>query len=86
MILAWTPHAWEDYLYWHKHDKRMLRRVNELIREVLRSPFEGLGRPEPLRHDLAGYWSRRVDSEHRLVYAFDAAKDKVTILQCRFHY
>ena len=86
MILAWTPHAWEDYLYWQKHDKRMLRRVNELVRDIARSPFDGLGKPEALRHDLAGYWSRRVDSEHRLVYVFDAAKDTVTILQCRFHY
>lgn len=86
MILAWTPHAWDDYLFWQKHNKKTLQRINMLIKDVLRTPYEGKGKPEPLRFDLAGYWSRRIDSEHRLVYGYDADRETVVILQCRYHY
>ena len=85
-LLAWTPHAWEDYLYWQKTDRKMLGRINMLIRDALRTPFEGRGKPEALRFDLAGYWSRRMDHEHRLVYRFDGERDELIIIQCRYHY
>ncbi|WP_341835196.1 Txe/YoeB family addiction module toxin [Chitinophaga pollutisoli] len=84
MELAWQTHAWEDYLYWQKQDKKILQRINELIKDAMRSPFKGVGKPEPLKGDLAGCWSRRITDEHRLVYT---VKDKcLHILQCRFHY
>ena len=86
MIVAWTPHAWDEYLSWQKHDKKVLKRINELIKDITRTPFQGRGKPEALRFDLAGYWSRRIDSEHRLVYAYNADTDTVTIVQCRYHY
>lgn len=72
MNLAFDPAGWDDYLYWQSSDKAMLRRLNGLIRECMRHPFEGTGKPEPLRGDLAGYWSRRIDREHRLVYRVTA--------------
>lgn len=74
MLLAWTPQAWDDYCHWQHTDKKKVKRINDLIRDALRSPSEGLGKPEALRFDLAGYWSRRIDHEHRLVYTVDAAK------------
>lgn len=83
---TWTPQAWEDYLYWQKMDKKMLKRINTLVRDALRTPFEGLGKPEPLRFDFTGYWSRRMDQEHRLVYTFDGNADALIIIQCRYHY
>ncbi len=83
-VLCWTSHAWEDYLYWQKADKAVLRRINTLIKETLRTPFEGRGKPEPLRFELSGCWSRRIDQEHRLVYRFEDGR--LTILQCRYHY
>lgn len=86
MMLAWAPQAWEDYLYWQRTDKRMVKRINELVRAAMRTPFEGLGKPEPLRFDLAGCWSRRIDREHRLVYQLNEATDSLIILQCRYHY
>ena len=76
--------AWEDYLYWQKTDKVMLKRINTLLRDVARSPFEGIGKPEPLKHQLAGFWSRRIDDEHRLVYA--AEDGRIRVAQCRYHY
>jgi toxin YoeB len=82
--LAWTPHAWEDYLYWQAHDRAMLRKVNALVQDALRTPFAGLGKPEALRFDLAGAWSRRITAEHRLVYLVDGGQ--LVILQCRYHY
>ena len=85
-MLQWTPNAWEDYLYWQKQDKKKCQRINTLITSALRTPFEGEGKPEPLRFQLAGYWSRRIDQEHRLVYAWDEASETLTILQCRYHY
>ncbi|MEX2444155.1 MAG: Txe/YoeB family addiction module toxin [Alkalispirochaeta sp.] len=84
MNLSFTPNAWDDYQYWLKNDKRMLRRVNELIKAVQRDLFEGVGKPEPLRHQLQGHWSRRISDEHRLVYS--VSDDTVTIIACRFHY
>jgi toxin YoeB len=76
--------AWEDYLYWQSNDKAMLKRINELIKDIRRSPFEGIGKPESLKHQLTGFWSRRINQEHRLVYmAIDGA---VIIAQCRYHY
>jgi toxin YoeB len=82
--LVFTPLGREDYLYWQPHDKATLNRLNRLLEESVRSPFEGIGKPEPLRHALAGCWSRRIDEEHRLVYLVDG--DDVVVLQARFHY
>ena len=84
MKLISSQDAWDDYLHWQKTDRRLLNRVNLLIREVLRSPFEGIGKPEPLKHGLAGYWSRRINDEHRLVYKVEG--ESVMIAQCRYHY
>jgi len=82
--LVFTPHGWEDYRYWQSTDKATLKRVNRLLDEVLREPTTGIGKPEPLRHVLAGCWSRRIDEEHRLVYLVDG--DDIVVLQARFHY
>ncbi len=79
-----SEHAWEEYLYWQKTDKKVLRRVNQLIKEIQRTPFEGVGKPEPLKHGLAGYWSRRITDEHRLVYK--VVDDSLLIAQLRYHY
>lgn len=84
MRLVFAADAWEDYLYWQRTEKKTLRRINELIRDIIRNKYEGLGKPEQLRHNLAGYWSRRIDSEHRLVYRIEG--DDVLIAQLRFHY
>jgi toxin YoeB len=84
MQLNWDPNAWEDYLYWQKTDKRVLKKINELIRDTMRQPFEGLGKPEALKENLAGCYSRRIDLEHRLVY--QVKNDAIHILQCRYHY
>lgn len=84
-VLTWTNEAWEDYLYWQTQDRRTLRRVNTLIADVLRDdPFDGIGKPEPLKHALAGAWSRRIDESNRLVYIADDRS--ATILQARYHY
>jgi len=84
MLIRFHPHGWEDYLHWQQTNKAMLRKVNALIEAIRREPFSGIGKPEPLRHDLRGYWSRRITDEHRLVYF--VADDTVDILQCRYHY
>ena len=84
MKLIFSDNAWEDYLYWQKTDKKILRRVNKLIKEIKRNPFEGLGKPEALKHALSGYWSRRINEEHRIVYK--ATEDAVLIVQLRYHY
>ncbi|MGX2970022.1 Txe/YoeB family addiction module toxin [Ursidibacter sp. B-7004-1] len=84
MILAWTDNAWEDYLYWQSTDKKMLKRINQLIKEIQRQPFLGIGDPEPLKYHLSGYWSRRIDREHRLVYQIH--NETLYIVQCRYHY
>jgi toxin YoeB len=82
--LVFTPHAWADYTYWVSEDRTMLKRLNRVLADVLRDPFEGIGKPERLSHSLAGMWSRRIDEEHRLVYLLDGAD--VVILQARYHY
>ena len=84
MTLSFTAKGWADYLNWQRDDKAILKRINRLIADILRGPFDGVGKPEPLRHDLTGGWSRRIDSEHRLVY--EVQDDVVVILACRFHY
>lgn len=84
MKLIFAQPAWEDYLYWQKTDRKMLNRINALIKDITREPFEGLGKPEPLKHALAGYWSRRINDEHRLVYKI--ADGAVLIAQLRYHY
>jgi toxin YoeB len=84
MKLCFTLSAWEDYLWFQQHDRKLLKRINQLVKDVLRSAFEGIGKPEPLKGDLAGFWSRRINDEHRLVYA--ANVDEVTIIACRYHY
>lgn len=84
MILCFHEQAWDDYLYWQQTDPKKLRRINELIQAVQREPFKGIGKPEPLRGNWTGFWSRRIDREHRLVYAVE--KSKMLIAQCRFHY
>ncbi len=85
MNVLFTEAAWGDYLYWQAEDKKTLKKINELIKEIKRSPYEGIGKPEPLRHQLQGYWSRRIDLEHRLVYRLDDRKTLV-IIACRYHY
>lgn len=84
MRIAFTESAWRDYLWFQAEDRRLLKRINELIRDVCRSPFEGIGKPEPLKGDLSGYWSRRVNDEHRLVYTI--VQGELIIVACRFHY
>ena len=84
MIIAWTDQAWKEYLFWQKHDKKVLKRINELIRDTKRHPEEGIGKPEALRFDLKGKWSRRINQEHRLVYQM--IDKMVVIFQCRYHY
>ena len=84
MKLAFADEAWEDYLYWQNHDKRMLERINKLISEVKRDPFAGVGKPEPLKHALSGYWSRRINDEHRMVYRIEGGS--LLIAQLRYHY
>lgn len=84
MKILFAELAWDDYLYWQKTDKQMLKRVNELIKAILREPFTGIGKPEPLKHGLSGYWSRRINDEHRLVYK--VTEDALLIAQCRHHY
>jgi len=84
MKIVFSSQAWEDYLHWQRSDRKVLKRTSDLIQEIARTPFEGVGKPEPLRHALAGYWSRRIDDEHRLVYKLD--KDAIVIAQARYHY
>ena len=84
MRLIFAPEAWEDYLHWQATDPKVLRRVHELIRDTMRSPFSGIGKPEPLRYALSGFWSRRITGEHRMVYAVE--KSDLLIAQLRFHY
>ena len=84
MNLIFSEHAWEDYLYWQRTDKKILKRINQLIREIERSPFQGIGKPEPLRHGLSGYWSRRIDDEHRIVYKIE--NKTLFLAQLRYHY
>lgn len=84
MKIVFSSQAWEDYLQWQQTDRKLLKRINELIKEVVRTPFKGTGKPEPLRHALGGYWSRRINDEHRLIYKVEG--DSVLIAQVRYHY
>ena len=84
MNLTFTPSAWDDYQWFAQHDRKLLKRINQLIQDALRTPFEGIGKPEPLKGDLAGYWSRRINDEHRLVYT--AKPNALIIAACRYHY
>jgi len=84
MRIVFADRGWEDFTYWVENDRKMATRIVRLIRDIEREPFEGLGKPEPLRHDLTGFWSRRITDEHRLVYAVD--KERILIAQARYHY
>lgn len=83
-MLQFDHNGWEDYLYWQQTDKLKLKRINSLIKECLQTPFSGQGKPEPLKGNLGGFWSRRIDDEHRLVYCYQAGM--LTIIACRYHY
>ncbi len=83
-ILSWTKESWADYTYWQRQDKKTLKRINKLIEDTKRSPFKGIGKPEPLKESLSGFWSRRIDESNRLVYAVD--NSQLTIISCRYHY
>ena len=84
MKLRWADTAWQDYLWWSRHDRRILKRINQLIDAIQKEPFRGIGKPEPLKHNWTGYWSRRINEEHRLVYKVQG--DTLSIAQCRYHY
>lgn len=84
MKVTFSEDAWDDYLHWQRQDRKLLLRINKLIEECIRTPYSGTGKPEPLRHALAGWWSRRITEEHRLVYKVD--EDRLLIAQCRYHY
>jgi toxin YoeB len=84
MKLTFTDEAWDEYLYWQVKDKKIRKKINTLIKDTKRDPFNGLGKPEPLRHELAGYWSRRITQEHRLVY--EVFKESILVVSCQYHY
>lgn len=84
MKIAWADDAWEDYVWWQKTNNKIFQRINRLIENAQQTPFHGLGKPEPLKHELSGYWSRRITDEHRLVYR--VMDDRLVIAQCRYHY
>lgn len=84
MKISFVDESWEDYLYWQSVDKKMLKRINLLIKDITRTPFDGIGKPEPLKHQYAGLWSRRINSEHRLIYK--VLDDEIWIVKCRYHY
>lgn len=84
MKYIFVDESWEDYLYWQKTNKKYVRKINELLKDITRNPFTGLGKPEPLKHKYRGYWARRIDNEHRLIYA--VRDDEILIAKCRFHY
>lgn len=84
MNIVFSENAWEDYTSWLREDRKMLKKINELIKDIQRTPFSGKGKPEPLKYDLAGYWSRRITLDHRLVYKFET--ERIYIIACKFHY
>lgn len=84
MKIVWTNIAWDDYIYWQTTNKQVLKKINHLIKEIQRNLYAGIGKPEPLRFELAGKWSRRIDAEHRLIYT--VAQNEIIIFQCRYHY
>ncbi len=83
-LLSWTDEAWNNYVYWQTQDKKTLKRINKLISDVKRSPFDGIGKPESLKENLSGFWSRRIDDTNRLIYAVDDTA--ITVISCRYHY
>ncbi|NWF39845.1 Txe/YoeB family addiction module toxin [Mariprofundus sp. NF] len=83
-LLCWTDEAWSDYLWWQTQDHKTLKRINRLIQDTIRTPFVGIGKPEALRENLSGFWSRRIDETNRLIYAVD--DNRLTIISCRYHY
>jgi toxin YoeB len=84
MIVTFTPIAWEQYIDWQLEDRKIIKKINELIKDISRTPFEGIGKPEPLKHNLKGFWSRRITGEHRIIYEIDG--DYMNIVSCKFHY
>ena len=84
MKYVFVDESWEDYVYWQNTDKKKLKRINELLKDIERNPFDGIGKPEPLKHTYSGFWSRRIDEEHRLIYRYE--NEEIHILKCRFHY
>ena len=84
MKYVFVDESWDDYLYWQKIDEKMLKRINLLLKDISRQPYEGIGKPEPLKHNYRGFWSRRIDGEHRLIY--QVREDEIRIIKCRFHY
>ncbi len=84
MLITFTKNAWEDYLYWQNTDKKVLKKINELLKDIQRNPSDGIGKPEALKFDLAGFWSRRIDHEHRLVY--QVKEQSILVYACRYHY
>jgi len=84
MKITFSKNSWEEYVFWQKEDKKILKRINQLIKDIQQTPFRGIGNPEPLKYDLSGFWSRRIDREHRLVYqVFD---QEILIYSCKYHY
>jgi len=84
MKYVFVDESWDDYLYWQKIDKKMLKRINLLLKDISRQPYDGIGKPEPLKHNYRGFWSRRINEEHRLIY--QVIEDEIRIIKCRFHY
>jgi toxin YoeB len=84
MNLIFSDKAWEEYMYWQNTDKQILKKINQLIKDIKREPFDGIGKPEPLKYELSGFWSRRISDEHRLVY--EVSESYIAIVSCRFHY
>ncbi|MGY6529575.1 MAG: Txe/YoeB family addiction module toxin [Cyanobacterium sp.] len=84
MKISFLEDAWDDYLYWQTQDKKTLKRINQITKDIQRNPFDGIGKPEPLKFDLSGLWSRRINQEHRLIY--QVLDDEIIIIQCRYHY
>ena len=84
MLITFSENAWEDYLFWQKTDRKILLKINKIIKDIQRNPFDGIGKPESLKYDLTGYWSRRIDQQHRIVYR--VIENNLLIIACRFHY
>lgn len=84
MKLIWSEQSWDDYLYWQQNDKKILKKINSLIKDIKREPFQGVGEPEPLKYNWSGYWSRRINLEHRIIYK--VLDNSILIAQCRYHY
>jgi len=86
MLKIWSDDAWDEYVSWQTDDKKILKKINDLIKDIERNGNEGLGKPEPLRHDLSGFWSRRITNEHRLIYSIDNEANSISIASCKHHY